>query len=354
MRSRRHGFTLIELLVVIAIIAVLIALLLPAVQAAREAARRSQCVNNLKQIGLALHNYHDVNGSFPMGSGQCTVGLNSFSSKQGMSAHAAMLPQLEQTPLYNSINFSWGVDENADPPRAIQATVLATQVRAFQCPSDPNGGGSYKASNNYFASVGTTTNLVKNAGGAAPPAAMQNLQTTGFFAYQQSYGLRDATDGTSNTIAFAESTVGNTSLAKGQKNMGMVNVAGLTGAQFQNASMNPTATLAGLATCDQAWTSGSYGVDQQRGKNWMHGSFAFTLCNIVPLPNKNNGSWTYCSPTGSGSAAQFSEVDSFHPGGINTLLGDGSVRFIKNSINIQTWWALGTKAGGEIISADSM
>ena len=352
MRSRRLGFTLIELLVVIAIIAVLIALLLPAVQAAREAARRSQCVNNMKQIGLALHNYHDVNGSFPMGSGQCAIGVNSYSAKQGISAHAAMLPQLEQTSLYNSINFAWGIDENNAPTSLIQATVLATQVKAFQCPSDPNGGGSYKASNNYFASVGTTTNLVSDAGGAALPTTMQNLQTTGFFAYQQSYGLRDAIDGTSNTIAFAESTVGSTSLTLGQRNMGMVSVSGLTGGQFQNAAANPTATLAALAVCDQAWTSRSYGVDQQRGKNWLHGSFAFTLCNIVPLPNKNNGSWTYCSPTSSGSASQFSEVDSFHPGGINVLLGDGSVRFIKNSINIQTWWALGTKAGGEIISAD--
>src|ERR1700730_5064061 len=105
---RRRGFTLIELLVVIAIIAVLIALLLPAVQAAREAARRAQCVNNLKQIGLALHNYHDVNGSFPMGSSLGLYNGGFYQAKQGWSAHGAMLPQLEQMALYNAINFNFG------------------------------------------------------------------------------------------------------------------------------------------------------------------------------------------------------------------------------------------------------
>src|ERR1700730_7357468 len=123
---RRRGFTLIELLVVIAIIAVLIALLLPAVQAAREAARRTQCVNNMKQIGLALHNYHDVNGSFPMGSGSGLHSLpNSYMAKECWSIHSAILPQLGETPLYNSINFSW----DPDPPDNNTANFI--QVMTF-------------------------------------------------------------------------------------------------------------------------------------------------------------------------------------------------------------------------------
>ena len=114
---------------VIAIIAVLIALLLPAVQAAREAARRMQCTNNLKQIGIALHNYHNVNNTFPMGSGNCYNGSgtsNSYSSRLGFSAHSALLPSLEQTAVYNSINFNWAVDENTSPIKDVLNTALYT------------------------------------------------------------------------------------------------------------------------------------------------------------------------------------------------------------------------------------
>jgi prepilin-type N-terminal cleavage/methylation domain-containing protein/prepilin-type processing-associated H-X9-DG protein len=352
MFSRRRGFTLIELLVVIAIIAVLIALLLPAVQAAREAARRAQCVNNLKQIGIALHNYHDVNGSFPMGAGNCLTGSpGTYTSKQAMSAHAAMLPQMEQMAVYNAINFNWGIDENAAPMNVIQATAMNTQIKAFVCPSDPNAGSGYSSSNNYFGSVGTTTNLT-NAGVGPFPPVMANLQTTGLFAFQRSYGIQSVTDGTSNTIAFCESTVGNPSLTKGKKDIGIVSVGGAKTGEMQDASSSPANTLAGLSACDQAFTSGSYTVDAQRGKNWIHGAMAFTLFNTVAKPS-SSATWTYCSSSGSGAASTYAEADSFHSGGVNTLLADGSVKFIKASINQYTWFALGTRGNGEVIDASS-
>src|SRR5262245_7150412 len=192
----RPGFTLIELLVVIAIIAVLIALLLPAVQAAREAARRAQCVNNLKQIGLALHNYHTANDVFPMGYSSGMYGLGTYAPKQNLSLHAALLPFLEQTQVYNAINFNWACeDSNTTLPYVSNSTGTNAKIAAFCCPSDPNAGvpdhNNTANTNNYYGCVGTTMNWSQVSTSTALNTPTINQPSTGLFTFQRSYGVRD-------------------------------------------------------------------------------------------------------------------------------------------------------------------
>jgi prepilin-type N-terminal cleavage/methylation domain-containing protein/prepilin-type processing-associated H-X9-DG protein len=357
---RRRGFTLIELLVVIAIIAVLIALLLPAVQAAREAARRSQCVNNLKQIGLALHNYHDVNGTFPMGAGSGMYSLGVYNSKHNWSIHAAILPQLGQVPLYNAINFNWGTADSVGqvPTFPINSTAIQTKVGTFVCPSDPNSTtvelqGTNAANNDYFGSIGATTDTLGSF--AAGASSLATVRYSGLFAYQQSLGINQVIDGTSNTVAFAESTVGSATATKGQRLVGMVGVSMPSAAIQTNVFNDAVDVLAGLTACNKAWSSGAPPFDgsNARGDAWATGGMAMTLFNTVATPNAYNDQWAYCGNNGSGTMSNFSNADSYHSGGVNVLMADGHVSFIKDSINQRTWWALGTIAGGEVIDASS-
>jgi prepilin-type N-terminal cleavage/methylation domain-containing protein/prepilin-type processing-associated H-X9-DG protein len=358
-RHRREGFTLIELLVVIAIIAVLIALLLPAVQAAREAARRAQCVNNLKQIGLALHNYHSANDCFPMGcSAGPTTDPATYSITNNLSPHAAMLGYLGETTIYNALNFNWGCYLNTGTVAAyaINSTAENAQIKTFVCPTDPKAGvpdyAGVANTNSYYGCVGTTMNFPQILSGPTNITTI-NWPTTGIFTYMRPYNIASVVDGTSNTIAFSEAAVGSQTLAMKQKYIGVINVTALTPSLLADARTNPAVAQAGLQTCTQVWNSGTGGsVDTQRGDSWAHGCMAQTLFNTVAPPNAYNDAWTHCSST-SGSMSAFSNADSYHSGGVNAMMADGSVKFIKNSINLSTWWALGTKAGGEVISADS-
>jgi prepilin-type N-terminal cleavage/methylation domain-containing protein/prepilin-type processing-associated H-X9-DG protein len=387
--NMRRGFTLIELLVVIAIIAVLIALLLPAVQAAREAARRAQCANNLKQIGLALHNYHSSVGTFPQGSSDQSAyvpfnysggsgGTGSTSAWGAWSAQSEMLPYMEQTPIYNAINFAfigaWGT-----PAQYINGTSYTTIIQSFLCPSDSNAGRGGRPAvytndppniNSYRGSIGTTTNVWgQNAGHAAcepdpfnmyPPNNCKSY-STGLFVYYQTYGVQDVLDGTSNTIAFAESLVGSVNyniLGPGVRNNDVDGVGvGATGAQVSDALSLPIATLtAGLNVCTAAYNAPNAPYNISVGNRWGWGGMGETLFNTIVPPNSKQWAWNTCQTCGppcAPSESPFSNAQSNHPGGANFMMADGSVRFIKDSINQRSYMTLGTRAGGEVISSDS-
>ncbi|WP_337177072.1 DUF1559 domain-containing protein [Paludisphaera sp.] len=354
-RGRRRGFTLIELLVVIAIIAVLIALLLPAVQAAREAARRSQCVNNLKQIGLAMHNYHSAQEVFPMGASLAFYPGVTPASWNNWSAHAALLNYLEQQPLYNAINFMVET-RGGGISGPINATAFNSKIAAFLCPSDGRAG---RVNNNsYYGSLGPSTNV----GGDMPPRPWGTgptyaSDTSGVFGFRVSYGLRDVTDGSSNTVAFSEGKAGNQEQAVQDGNMIMN--AGLSGNGFvRNAFNNQPAVLADLVQCSAQYIPSNAGnISTGHGHDWAVGGTGATLFNTIVPPNSNQHKWaacrTDCNGGCDGASMDYSNAQSYHSGGVNAAMADGSVRFVKDAVAMPVWWGLGSRAGGEVIGSDS-
>jgi prepilin-type N-terminal cleavage/methylation domain-containing protein/prepilin-type processing-associated H-X9-DG protein len=358
---RNRAFTLIELLVVIAIIAVLIALLLPAVQAAREAARRAQCVNNLKQIGVAIHNYHSTHDAFPLGvSEYAPISNNSTRTNNfhwdNWSCQAMMMGYLELQAMYNASNFSVGNNNGVN--FNINSTVTLARVAGFLCPSDPNAGtgasnvGNVNNSNDnsYVGSIGTTT---------LQPQTDAAQGSNGIFWYYRTYGIRDVTDGSTNTIAFSEGLVGRpNSATNGYAGTAVINVGGATtgssSPQMLNAASNVTAINSGLNTCTTAFQK-SQNLNAWRGIYWEVGANGTTLFNTIVPPNSKQHKWSACRRESGGwpDQATFANASSNHPGGVNTLMADGSCRFVKDSVNLGTWWALGTRNGGEVVSADA-
>jgi prepilin-type N-terminal cleavage/methylation domain-containing protein/prepilin-type processing-associated H-X9-DG protein len=367
-RSQSRGFTLIELLVVIAIIAVLIALLLPAVQSAREAARRAQCTNNLKQIALAMHNYHTAVGSFPVGS--VPGPAYAITPAYGWATWgplAMMLPYLEQGPLYNSCNFSWGLQGGIG--YQVNLTQQLTKITSFLCPSD-GLVAQQGSSNSYMGSIGVTTDWY--CGGNPVCSATSNAPSTGIFARTQTYGIQHVTDGTSNTIAFTEMLCPDDSSASGfsigvavgpshsTRWRDAIQQFGGSGAMYTqlNATTNVTALTADINLCNADYTQGiNLGGRGTYGRLWAFGDLGAGTINTLITPSNPQVLWADCRLDAHVNNFEFDsgyhQAASNHPGGVNVAFSDGSVRFVKSSIAQRTWWALGTRDFGEIISSDS-
>ncbi len=365
MKARR-GFTLIELLVVIAIIAVLIALLLPAVQSAREAARRIQCVNNIKQLGLGLHNYISAAGALPPGIDTTvtypgTAPPYDLAQWTAWSPQALLLPYVEQGPLYNAANFNWNCCFASPQGDATNSTIYLTRIASFLCPSDALAG--QQNINSYLGSIGPST--------VSYPA---DGNTTGaFLVYNSNYftssvTLASITDGTSNTIAFSEGLVGDYSKTNNYRGNGMAGATdvptvsgnGTPIIAGNNAESNPSAVLQALQNCNAFWASSSLatcsgynacdyaGLKQYGGKTWAQGERGLTLFNTVVPPNSKQYPWKACRLSSCLPCAfdgmNFANANSNHPGGCNYAFADGSVRFIKDSVNMLTYESLGSRA----------
>jgi prepilin-type N-terminal cleavage/methylation domain-containing protein/prepilin-type processing-associated H-X9-DG protein len=320
--QHRRAFTLIELLVVIAIIAVLIALLLPAVQAAREAARRVQCTNNLKQIGIALHNYHAAINTFPPGYLSLMDSVTFDNDGPGWAWAAFAMNQMEGSPVYNSINFVLGVEFPAN------RTARLTTIASFLCPSDawrhdtftvvdattsnttPGAPICDVASSDYVGSVGSGDPsslypyIIDDDDG--PPGRDNG---NGLFFRNRSVPIAQIIDGTSQTFAAGERS------------------QNCSRATWTGAITNAAVPLVAL--------QGGAGFDPEGG-----GALVLSHTGESHGPNAPSG------------LAHGDQYWSMHPGGANFLFADGGVRFIKEVINFPIFQALATRAGGEVLSAD--
>jgi prepilin-type N-terminal cleavage/methylation domain-containing protein/prepilin-type processing-associated H-X9-DG protein len=363
--SLRRGFTLIELLVVIAIIAVLIALLLPAVQSAREAARRAQCVNNLKQLGLAVHNYHSSNNCLPVENMFLGPGLGhgwSWNASWAM----ALLPSMEQTNMFNAYNFQVG-PANAD--QAINSTVCWNVVSGFICPSETTKARPAFpwAPTNYVANHGGpgvirmwSGTIVEffTVGGQGDTTAAPGTAWWGADANLGVFGLEGVIDGTSSTALFSEKLYGNNGLtgvtSSSTYAKRMIFTAGIP--ITYNAG-NGALALQGVQLCKAIPSSQVADTNSwYNGFSWAMGYQWYTVVNSYHHYNTPNGLTCYnpSDPGGSyGGTSGMSTASSNHTGGVNVCMADGSVRFIKDNVNPQTWWALGSRNGGEVVSSDA-
>ncbi len=348
-RSSHYGFTLIELLVVIAIIAVLVGLLLPAVQKVREAAARMSCSNNLKQVGIALHNYHSANNCFP-------PARLAYSTHQIESALSRILPYVEQGNVANMIDYnapplytSSSLPAGTDPFTIGNYNASLVIVKTYVCPSDPSSGmvqGQASAAQLLNGTWSTTdhyagANYLACVGSGSAAANYGNYTNSDGMFGQTPYRIADVTDGLSNTVAFSETVLGPGGAAEpGQ-------------AAFAPPYQDETKQVLTIAGTPVPFTSGClYGSDPTtigesasgpywsniRSAKYVNGHYADANYNHFLLPNDTR--WD-CTNTGHNPG--FIAARSLHSGGVNVLLGDGSVHFVTNSIAFTTWQALGTR-----------
>jgi len=297
--SPRSAFTLIELLVVIAIIAILIGLLLPAVQKVREAAARTQCANNLKQIGVAMHNYHGTYGYFPPGftSQAATVNGDSLGPGWGWAAH--LLPYVEQDPLFRQIDLTKDIAHSAN------AAARVRSLPVYLCPSDSPRAPTFTVVADDSGTPITTVAFANYAGlgGIYEVTGFPDVNT-GVLLCNSKYRVTDITDGTTNTLLVVE----------------------------RHSKRSPMTTWVGAVT-------GSVNPPLNPGYD-DEGPATLCLTNIGEAADGR---------TPNNPLDHVEDASSRHPGGINVLLCDGSVRFVRDSINPVTWSALGTRAGGEVV-----
>ena len=335
----RPGFTLIELIVVVSIIGLLLALLLPAVASAREAARRARCANNLRQIGLALTNYQAINESFPFNwEDDSRPDVNHFEpilgrpfviSDRPYSALSRLLPYLEQPGIYAAINYSlqnYPVDDVYGNFPPANLTARRARVDVFLCPSDDSPtspGGSYRG--NF------------GVGPSPAPSTRRYDSGNGFFTLGRSLGPRSFTDGLSHTAAYSErlrGTGGGTQIDPAR------DLGPIDGGDF---AADHDADFA--LDCARLTSSHWAPIYRAGGEDWFFGDFASGAYCHAQEPNGRIPD----AITPLGMSGGIVSARSAHPGGVTSLMADGSVRFVGDSITRAVWRALGTRDGGELV-----
>ncbi|WP_437191220.1 DUF1559 family PulG-like putative transporter [Planctomicrobium sp. SH527] len=342
---------MIELLVVIAIIAVLIALLLPAVQQTREASRRTQCRNNLKQLGIAVHNYHDTFRIFPRGNYERTAlsaadqGTGHY-SYYGISAHTMLLPYVGQANVYSSLNFSVSVRIGAN------GTTKQIRIPSFLCPSDTvimenNSTGYHNGpGNNYVFSAGPSFYWFPGPSPITPFDAKNIQHQVGAFNFRKSVRITDVTDGTSNAIAASEGLTG-TGSSSSINEASIFRGVSVSGINPSFPTQEQVAIWAGRALAAKAnFQSQSPTPRGNCGGNWIFGITGETVFNTITSPNSHVPNAIHCNACETNDGCGLFPPRSRHTGYVNVLMLDGSTRAIANNIDGATWQRLGAIADG--------